>query len=249
MDLYYVAYATFFRWNYQIGVIKMKSIIEDYLTELKNIPMFYGIKATEMESMFHCLGAYMKDIKRDDYVIMCGDDVNIVGIILSGQIHMIREDLWGNKSLLMSLEKGELFGETFACGLDQSATVSYIAASDVKVLFLTFSHIIHACSMSCKFHHRLIENMVALIALKNKQLMDKVDILSKKTLREKIASYLIQESGKNRSLIFQIPLGRVQLAEYLSVNRSALTRELKTMQSEGLIEYDGNSFRILRSFE
>lgn len=137
----------------------------------------------------------------------------------------------------------------FACGLDQNATVSFIAATDAKILFLTFSQIIHTCSMACKFHHRLVENMVALIATKNRQLMDKVDILSKKTLRDKIATYLLQESGKKNSLLFEIPLGRVQLAEYLSANRSALTRELKSMHEDGLIEYEENTFRILKSFE
>lgn len=149
----------------------------------------------------------------------------------------------------MAMGKGELFGETFACGLDQNANVSFSAATDAKVLFLTFSHIIHACSMACKFHHRLIENMVALIAAKNRQLMDKVDILSKRTLRDKISTYLMQEAEKKKSLLFEVPLGRVQLAEYLSANRSALTRELKAMQEDGLIEYDENTFRILKSLE
>jgi CRP-like cAMP-binding protein len=144
---------------------------------------------------------------------------------------------------------GELFGESFSCGMDRNATVSFWTTTDSKILFLSFRRIMCSCSMSCKFHHRLIENMVTLIAKKNVALMDKVDILSKKTLREKIATYLLQEAGKQNNSYFDIPLGRVQLAEYLCADRSALTRELNTMRDEGLIEYDRNTFHILKGLE
>jgi CRP-like cAMP-binding protein len=145
--------------------------------------------------------------------------------------------------------KHELFGETFACGLHKNATVSYLTSSETKILFLSFGHMMHACSMACKFHQQLIENMVALIASKNIALMDKVDILSKKTLREKIATYLLQQAGKQSNTNFEIPFGRVQLAEYLCADRSALTRELNTMRDMGLIDYHKNTFHILKNLE
>ena len=172
-----------------------------------------------------------------------------VGILLSGKADMIKEDLWGNKTLLVSMQKGELFGESFSCGIVKNATVSFIADTASKILFLPFSRILRTCNMSCKFHHRLIENMVTVIAEKNVVLMDKVDILSKKTLREKISTYLLQEASKQQSLYFDIPLGRVQLAEYLCADRSALTRELNIMKSEGYIDFDKNTFRLLKNFE
>lgn len=225
----------------------MPEACKDYIPILKKMSMFEHINSNDMESVLHCLGGYIRDCKKEQYIILCEDNVDAVGIILEGSVHMVREDSWGNRTLLVAVEKGELFGESFSCNADQNATVSFIAAVDSKILFLPFRHIMHSCSKACRFHHQLIENMVTIMASKNVSLMDKVDILSKKTLREKIATFLMHESGKQGSNYFDIPFGRVQLAEYLCADRSALTRELNAMRDEGLIEFEKKSFHILKS--
>lgn len=227
----------------------MQKLYKEYLSELKTMKLFYGIQESEMTAMLGCIGAYLKEYKKNQYIITLEENVEAVGILLSGKVDMIKEDLWGNKTLLVSMQKGELFGESFSCGIVKNATVSFVADTASMILFLPFSRILRTCNMSCKFHHRLIENMVTVIAEKNIVLMDKVDILSKKTLREKIATYLLQEASKQQSLYFDIPLGRVQLAEYLCVDRSALTRELNTMKAEGYIDFDKNIFRVLKNLE
>lgn len=227
----------------------MQKLYKEYLSELKTMKLFYGIQESEMTAMLGCIGAYLKEYKKNQYIITLEENVEAVGILLSGKVDVIKEDLWGNKTLLVSMQKGELFGESFSCGIVKNATVSFVADTASMILFLPFSRILRTCNMSCKFHHRLIENMVTVIAEKNIVLMDKVDILSKKTLREKIATYLLQEASKQQSLYFDIPLGRVQLAEYLCVDRSALTRELNTMKAEGYIDFDKNTFRVLKNLE
>ena len=227
----------------------MQKLYKEYLSELKTMKLFYGIQESEMTAMLGCIGAYLKEYKKNQYIITLEENVEAVGILLSGKVDMIKEDLWGNKTLLVSMQKGELFGESFSCGIVKNATVSFVADTASMILFLPFSRILRTCNMSCKFHHRLIENMVTVIAEKNIVLMDKVDILSKKTLRGKIATYLLQEASKQQSLYFDIPLGRVQLAEYLCVDRSALTRELNTMKAEGYIDFDKNTFRVLKNLE
>ena len=95
------------------------------------------------------------------------------------------------------------------------------------------------------FHHRLIGNMVRIIANKNRDLMRKVEVVSKRTIREKVLTYLSIQAQIQGVRYFEIPLGRVELAEYLCVDRSALTRELAKMKEDGLIDYDRNSFRML----
>ena len=227
----------------------MQKLYKEYLSELKTMKLFYGIQESEMTAMLGCIGAYLKEYKKNQYIITLEENVEAVGILLSGKVDMIKEDLWGNKTLLVSMQKGELFGESFSCGIVKNATVSFVADTASMILFLPFSRILRTCNMPCKFHHRLIENMVTVIAEKNIVLMDKVDILSKKTLREKIATYLLQEASKQQSLYFDIPLGRVQLAEYLCVDRSALTRELNTMKAEGYIDFDKNTVRVLKNLE
>lgn len=221
----------------------------EYIDALQGMQLFDGIGQTEMKAMLQCLGAQTKEYKKNEYLYRNEDSIDTVGIIVKGKVQIVREDLWGNQTFLVSMSKGEMVGENFCCGLNHNATVSFLAATNVTAIFMPFSRVMHSCSRSCRFHHRLIENMVTIMAMKNVSLMDKVDIISKKTLREKIATYLMQEAGKQSSTYFEIPLGRVQLAEYLCADRSALTRELNKMKEEGLLDYDKNSFHILKSLE
>ena len=158
---------------------------------------------------------------------------------------MIKEDFWGNKTMLVRMRKDELFGETFACGEDNISVVTFVVSEDAKILFMPFDRVMHSCTLACVFHHRLIENMVHIIAHKNRDLMRKVEVISKKTLREKILAYLSVQAQNQGNRYFEIPLGRVELAEYLCADRSALTRELAKMKEDGLIDYDKNCFRIL----
>ena len=145
----------------------------------------------------------------------------------------------------MRMRKDELFGETFACGSDSLSVVTFMVSEAAKILFMPFDRVMHSCTMACQFHHRLIENMVKIIADKNRDLMRKVDVVSKRTIREKLLAYLSIQAQVQNSRYFEIPLGRVELAENLCVDRSALTRELAKMKADGLIDYDKNCFRIL----
>ncbi len=219
--------------------------MQSYIEDLKNIPLFSGIKEKDLKSMVRCIGAYEKGYKKGEFISIEKESVKCIGIVLDGTVHMLKEDLWGNKSILSIIEKGELFGESFTCGNTFIATVSFFAASDINILFLPFKRVMHSCNMSCVFHHRLIENMVTLIADKNVKLMEKLEILSKRTLREKILTYLSLQAQKENSKYITIPMGRSQMADYLCVNRSALTRELSNIKADGLIDYHKNTFHLL----
>ena len=210
-----------------------------------NSPLFHGIKPEELEAMLGCIGYHIGTFKKGDIVAFEGDHLKHIGILISGAVDMVKEDLWGNKTMLLRMRKDELFGETFACGSDRISVVTFIVSDDAKILFVPFDRVMHSCTMACQFHHRLIENMVKVIADKNRDLMQKVDVVSKRTIREKLLAYLSIQAQLQNSRYFQIPLGRVELAEYLCVDRSALTRELAKMKADGLIDYDKNCFRIL----
>ena len=157
---------------------------------------------------------------------------------------MVKEDLWGHKTMLLRIRKDEIFGETFACGEDNLSVVTFQVSEDARILFLPFDRVMHSCTMACRFHHQLIENMVHIIANKNRDLMRKVEVVSRRSIREKLLTYLSIQSQTQGSRYFEIPLGRLELAEYLCVDRSALTRELAKMKDEGLLDYDRNWFRI-----
>lgn len=210
-----------------------------------NSPLFYGIKPDERKAMLGCIGYHIGTFKKGDIVAFEEENIRHIGIIISGAVDMIKEDLWGNKTMLVRMRKDELFGETFACGRDNQSVVTFLVSEEAQILFIPFDRVMHSCTMACVFHHRLIENMVSIIADKNRDLMRKVEVVSKRTIREKLLAYLSIQAQVQERRYFEIPLGRVELAEYLCVDRSALTRELVKMKDEGLIDYDKNSFRLL----
>lgn len=217
------------------------------LTEIMELDtaLFGGIKKEDMGAMLSCTGYHISTYSKGQVIALENEKIRHVGIVLSGAVDMVKEDVWGHKTLLARIGKEELFGESFACCEDNLSLVTFSAPEDTKVLFIPFHRIMHTCSMACEFHHKLVENMVRIIAGKNRELMKKVEVVSQKTLREKILAYLSHQSQRAESRYFEIPLSRQELAEYLCADRTALSRELASMKADGLIDYDKNMFRIL----
>lgn len=206
--------------------------------------LFDGIRDEDKRSMLSCIGYHIGSFSKGEVIALEGEHLKHVCILLSGTVDMVKEDFWGNQTMLLRLGQNDLFGETFACGDDSMAVVSFVVYEDAEILFIPFNRVMHTCTMACEFHHRLVENMVRIIANKNRDLMRKMEVISKRTIREKILAYLSIQAQMTQSRYFEIPLGRVELAQYLCVDRSALTRELVKMKDEGLIDYDRNCFRI-----
>ena len=218
--------------------------MHDFMNEVKS-PLFDGISSEDRKTMLGCIGYHIGTFQKGDIVAFEEDNIKHIGILLSGSVDMVKEDLWGNKTMLVRMHKDEVFGETFAGGEDNMSVGNFVVSEDAKILFMPFDRVMHSCTMACVFHHRLIENMVHIIANKNRDLMRKVEVVSKRTIREKLLTYLSIQAQVQKTRYFEIPLGRVELAEYLCVDRSALTRELTKMKDDGLIDYDKNCFRIL----
>ena len=210
--------------------------------KLASYPVFNGVKARELSAMLSCLGACAAHYPKKDFIQLSGGDTERVGIVADGVVQMIKEGADGGQSILSVLNCGSVFGESFVCSGRSLLSVSFYAANDCAVLWLPFKKVLCSCAQSCAFHHQLIENMMRLLAEENIRLIEKLDITSRKTIRERVLAYLHQH---NDGGYFESPLGRLELADYLCVDRSALTRELSHMKNEGLIDYDKNTFRIL----
>ena len=218
--------------------------MKDILNEVHS-PLFDGIRPEDRKTMLDCIGYHIGTFRKGDIVAFEEENIQHIGIVISGSVDMVKEDLWGNKTMLVRISKNELFGETFACGSDHLSLVTFLVSEDATILFIPFHRVLNICSMACSFHHRLTENMVRIIANKNRDLMRKIEVISKRTIREKLLAYLSIQAQMQNTRYFEIPLGRVELAEYLCVDRSALTRELVKMKEDGLIDYDRNYFRML----
>ena len=214
--------------------------------QLADMVMFQGIGKENIGILMGCLGSYLKNYSKGEYIAFEDDAIKNIGIVISGSVHMVKEDVWGNKTIMTRMTRGHLFGESFACGSDSMSIVTYSAAENTEVLWMPFDRVMSTCCNSCAFHQQIIKNMVVMLSNKNQTLMEKIEVSSKKTLREKILSYLSQEAQKQDSKYFEIPLGRIELADYLCTDRSALARELGKMRQEGLIDYDKNLFRICK---
>lgn len=208
-------------------------------------PLFDGIADKDLNGMLHCTGYHTAKYKKGQVIHLEQEKIRHIGIVVIGAVDMIMEDIWGNRTLLARMYGTEMFGETFACSEDNRSMATFLAAEDSWVVFIPFHKIMHTCSMACPFHHKLVENMVRIIASKNRELLRKIEIMSKKSLREKILAYLSVQAQLQDSRYVELPLGRVELAQYLCADRSALTRELSNMKAEGLIDFDKNTFRIL----
>ena len=220
-------------------VIRVKELLSQV-----NTPLFAGIAPEDRVTMLGCIGYHIGTFSKGDIVAFEAEKIRHVGVVLSGSVDMIKEDVWGNRTMLVRIGKDQVFGETFACGQDNLSLVTFAVSEDARILFIPFDRAMRNCTMSCDFHHRLIENMVGIIANKNRDLMKKVEVVSKRSIREKLLAYLSIQAQNQQSRYFEIPLGRLELAEYLCVDRSALTRELAKMKEEGLLDYDRNCFRL-----
>ena len=206
------------------------------------IPLFAGMTETERESLLRCLKSYTRDYRKGEFVLLDQEDMHRVGIVLSGSVHALKEDLWGHKTLLAYMDPGELFGETQALNREARAYVSYYAAANSRVLFLSLEHLLTPCKKNCPLHEKLSANLFRLIGERNLRLAEKVEVASKATLRGKILAYLSLEAQKQGQKYIKAPLNRTEMASFLQANRSAMTRELALMRQEGLIDYDGNIF-------
>ena len=209
-------------------------------------PLFADIQEQDREALLTCLNAYTRVYRKGDLLHPDTLHHRDIGIVLSGALHMVKEDVWGHQSLIAYLGVGSLFGESAALDPEAEDHVSYYAAAETQALFVPLDRVLHPCRKQCPFHTAIARNMFRLMGRKNAQLLDKIEVSSKSSLREKILSYLKMLAERQGGKYIIVPLNRTEMASFLQSNRSAMTRELSDMQAEGLIDFDGNTF-VLKS--
>lgn len=210
----------------------------------KNIKLFKGILPNEMQPMLSCISAYEKSYKKNSYIILAGDKVENFGVVVEGAVNIIKENVYGDRRLITTIEKNAIFAESFVAAHLDEAPVSVVAKEDCQILFIPLGNALMTCSASCSFHNRLIHNLVGMLANKNIMLNQKLDYLTAKTTRERIAKYFIDCANIQGKTTITIPYNRNELSEYLGVDRSVLSRELSKLKQEGILEFNKNTFHI-----
>lgn len=180
------------------------------------------------------------------FQLMVGDAVSSVwNCIKLDQAHVVREDIDGNQMIITELQECDLFGETFACIKAKHCPVTVKAITDCNIMWIDYHRVITSCSSACSFHTRLIGNMLRLIAFKNLRLNRRLEILAKRSIRERLLAYLELQAESAGSRSFSIPFDRNKLADYLCTDRSAMSRELGKMRDEGILKFEKNRFTLL----
>lgn len=222
----------------------MKPTDEQVIATLRKTPLFNGTAEDEVRAMMKCLDGRVATYAKGEYISRSGDVISSLGVVLDGSVIVATEDYWGNRNILSDASAGQLFGEAFACMPGVPTTVSVMAAQNCTVIFLDVQKIVTTCSSACDFHVKLVRNLLTVLARKNLALTRKTEHITKRTTRDKLLSYLSAQSQDRGSSEFDIPFNRQQLADYLSVERSALSSCLGKLQQEGVIAFHKSHFEL-----
>lgn len=219
--------------------------MKKYVSVLKKCPFFIGLDEEEILSILNCLNASVISKKKSSYIFHAGSTTEVMGLIVSGSALIIQEDLWGNRNILSKCNKGDFFGEPYAATPNSVLNISVVAEEDCEVLMLNVRRLLVTCPTACEHHQKLINNLVGVLANKILIFNDKITHVSKRTTREKLLSYLSSESIRHSSRTFDIPFDRQQLADFLCVERAAMSVEISKLQKEGLLKTNRNHFELL----
>lgn len=218
--------------------------MKNLLSFLTRVPLFNEIRPEDLSGMLHCLNAREAGYKKQDVILLEGRPVSSVGIVLSGKVQIVKEDFMGNRNIMANIEPGNLFAEAYSCVQTDNLPITVLSVTESEILWVDYRRIISTCTSACKFHTKLIENMLTILSSKNILLSQKIEYISKRTTREKLLAYLSDQAAKYEVNEFDIPFNRQELADYLCVDRSAMSNELSKLQNEGVLKFHLNHFLL-----
>ena len=216
----------------------------EHLGIIRRSPLFRGIEEDNLQAMFGCLSVRQHSYGKGAYVLREGDLADAFGFVLEGLVHVVREDFWGNQNLIAKIGVGEIFAESYACIPGSLLPVGVVAQENTIVLFLNVQRVLTTCSTACEHHGVLIRNLASILAAKNVMLNEKLQHITQRSTQEKLLSFLSAQSRQQGSATFDIPFNRQQLADYLSIDRSAMSGALCRLRDEGVLAFHKNHFTL-----
>lgn len=216
--------------------------MNDFLSVIRSSPLFSGITEQELTVMLTCLDTRKEHFPKDAFLMRIGDTAASIGLVLSGSVLIVQEDIWGNRNILSKVGPGQTFAAAYACAPGSVLNVSVVAETAVTVLYLNIKRVLHVCSSACAHHSHIIRNLLGELAEKNLRFSEKLTHMGQRTTRAKLMSYFSAEAQRLGKYEFDIPFSRQQLADYLAVERSGLSLELGKMRDEGLLDFHKNHF-------
>ena len=243
LDFLFVVY---YNANKQyVGNPTKGEIMEKYFDFLLKTSLFSGVQKQDLSSLLHCLQARIVEMEKGSPIFLEGDTAGFIGLVLEGAVQIVRDDYDGSRSVLGHAEPGELFAETYACSNAETMPVSGYALRDGKIMLFSCRKMLTVCSNACQFHNQIVKNLLQVVSEHNVSMSRKIQFMSQKTTRQKLLAYLMDQAKKAGSPEFTIPFDRQALADYLGVERSAMSAELGKLQRENVLTTRGSHF-ILR---
>ena len=219
--------------------------MDKYMDVLKKCPLFADLSEPDLRRMLVCMEARVEMFDKKYTIFAEGNPARYIGIVLSGSVQIIQVDYYGNRSILNEVESGQVFGEAFACAEVDAIPITVIANEPSEIMLIEGDHILHTCSKHCAFHQKLIFNLMKDLATETILFHQKIEIVSKRSTREKLLTYLSFYAKKTGSNHFEIPFDRQELADYLEVDRSGLSAEISKLRHEGILESDKKWFTLI----
>ncbi len=210
-----------------------------------NCPLFSNIRETELKKLYTCLRA--KEVKFEQNAEICSYDSQkgVLGVVTQGEVIIKKIDLNGNSTILDHIQKNGVFSDIFAFTATEANFIGAYAGEPTTVIFFDYPSVFKRCQKACEYHSTFVENLLKIVIDKSKTLSQRVEILSNKTIREKILSYASIVVNQAGSLTFTLPMSLTSFAEYLCVDRSAMMRELKKLSEQGIIKTNKRTFTVL----
>ena len=218
--------------------------MKNFFEILSQCPLFSDMEQSDLNSMIACLNGKTMDVPKGNPIFLEGTPARFAGVVLSGEVQVVREDYYGNRSIMAILQPGELFAEVFSFAGLETMPVSVIASKDSTVFLLDCRRVLTSCTNSCPFHNILLKNLLQEMAQKNLALSQKIRYMSQKSTKEKLMAFLLDQAKQHKSTEFVIPYDRQALADYLGVERSAMSAEISKLKKSGQIDTKGSWFRI-----
>lgn len=218
--------------------------MQNYYNQVKNSPLFFGMNEDELKGILECFNARTRNYDDGEVIIRQGDIINNIYLILEGAVNIEKDSYWGRRIIVTQLGVNDNIALAFVASKNIESSIDAVAIGRTRLLLLSYEKCTSMCQNACTRHKLLINNLFEILSKENIELLQKIENISQKTIREKLLTYFSNEAKKNKSNIFEIPFNRQDLADYLNIDRSAMSFELSKMQKDGLIKFDKNKFML-----
>ena len=220
--------------------------MENYYNQIKNSPIFFGINENELKEMLECFNARIKTFEDGEFIIRQGEIVKNIYLVLDGAVNIEKDTYWGRRIIVTQLGINQNIALAFVASKNIESSIDAVSVGSTKLLILSYEKCTTMCQNVCTKHRLLINNLFEILSKENIELLQKIENISQKTIREKLLTYFSNEAKRNKSNIFEIPYNRQDLADYLNIDRSAMSFELSKMQKDGLIKTEKNKFCLIK---